>query len=53
MKMIVNRIMIDTYMNREDDASLQQISIISRVSVAIPFYTSQRISIRRLQIPVA
>ena len=53
MKTIVNQIVIDTYTNCEDDFSLQQVSIISRVGVAIPFHTSQRISIRRLQVPVA
>ena len=49
----MNQIVIDTYMNHQDDLSLQQVSIISRVGVAIPFDMSQRISIRRLQVPVA
>ena len=49
----MNQIMIDTYMNHQDDFSLQQVSIISRVGMAIPFDMGQQISIRRLQVPVA
>ena len=43
----------EKYTNREDDLSLQQVSIVSHFSVAIPFCMHWQISIRRLQVLVA
>lgn len=40
------------YMNCEDDFSLQQVSIVSRVSVVIPFHAHQQIPITRIQVSV-
>ena len=46
----VNQIVTDTYVKT---IFLQQVSIISRVGVAIPFHVSQQISIRRVQVLIA
>ena len=40
------------YTNCEDDFSLQQVSIVSRVSMVIPFHAHQQISITRIQVSV-